>query len=96
MGDEQDRHHVIAGSAALPGPPDLPDPPDPPCPACPTCPARPTCLPGRARPTVDAETSRPLGIIAPDHPTMPLIMIAAIIADAIIVLSIVIWVSHSD
>jgi len=27
---------------------------------------------------------------------MPLIMIAAIIADAIIVLSIVIWVSHSD
>jgi len=27
---------------------------------------------------------------------MPLIMIAAIVADAIIVLSIVIWVSHSD
>ena len=30
------------------------------------------------------------------HSAMPLIMIAAIIADAIIVLSIVIWVSHSD
>jgi hypothetical protein len=37
-----------------------------------------------------------LCIIAPGHPAMPLIMIAAIIADAIIVLSIVIWVSHSD
>jgi hypothetical protein len=52
--------------------------------ACRACPTR----------QADTKTSRRLYIMA--TPAMPLILIAAIIADAIIVLSIVIWVSHSD